>query len=531
MKIQFFNIVKMLKSLREGLGVKNRSRTSKKGEKSIQIVVFNKMKIIFVNSILLLIIHKMKKTKVIQLLQSCKSDELPAIERFLESPYYNEDEDVIRLFSTLRTFYPDFDAPGLTKKQIFRSVFPGTPYADKQSRYLLSRLNKLLEHYLAIRKIEQQPYRLPLALLESLSERGLKKAYRQINRRLEERSRSAEGKHSDFFLTQLRWSEIKEHHFLRQRLRRFDTNLQDLSEDLDKYYFLHRLKIACAMLDRQTIFQDTYRLGVSPDWIRHLEAEDFFEEAIIRIYYSIFQALRNEREEEHFRDLKRFLSQSLSLARPDLKDIYLFAVNYCARKIRQGGEAYVTEALQLYQRGIEQEILIDEKGLSPWAFTNVVKLALRLQHYEWIESFIQRYAPRLPETFRENALHYNLAELYYYTHRFDQAREHLTKVAYSDLNYYLGARVLLAKIYYETGEEEALLSLISSFTIFLKRNRQLSGDLKNTYLNFCQILFQIVRRSPRRMKQLQDKIDHSQLLTDRAWLQRIYEEAMETPRF
>ncbi|MDX1939884.1 MAG: hypothetical protein SFU99_04985, partial [Saprospiraceae bacterium] len=141
--------------------------------------------------------------------------------------------------------------------------------------------------------------------------------------------------------------------------------------------------------------------------------------------------------------------------------------------------------------------------------------------------FIQEYAPKLPETFKENALHYNMAELYYYTHRFGEAQEHLNQVAFSDLNYYLGARVLLAKIFYETNEEEALLSLISSFTIFLKRNKQISNDLKHTYLNFCQILFQIVRRSPSQMNKLKDKINSTKLLTDRAWLETIYNQAQK----
>lgn len=71
-------------------------------------------------------------------------------------------------------------------------------------------------------------------------------------------------------------------------------------------------------------------------------------------------------------------------------------------------------------------------------------------------------------------------------------------------------------------EEEALLSLISSFTIFLKRNKQLSNDLKYTYLNFCQILYQIIRRAPTQINKLKDKISTTTLLTDRAWLEQIY---------
>lgn len=465
----------------------------------------------------------MKKSKVVRLLQSFERPELAALAQFLASPYYNEDENIIRLFDYLQAFYPDFDAAALDKKVVFYHLFPNQAYDDKQLRYLISHLNKKMEQFIAVRTIEQQPYQLQLALLETLSIRGLQKNYRQVAHQLEQNLAASSAQSSDFFLTQLQWSEIKEQHFQRQRARRFDPDLQHFADHLDKYYYLNRLKIACAMLDRQTILQTEYALHLSENWIHHLEQRAFCGEPIIQLYYTIYQALLQESAENYFLILKDQIKEHNSaIAKEDLKDIYLFAINYCARKIRHGKENYVAEALQLYHTSIEQGLLIDKQGLSPWAFTNVVKLSLRLKQYDWIETFIQQYAPKLPESFRENALHYNLAELYYYTRRFVAAQEHLNKVAFSDLNYYLGARVLLAKIFYEMKEEETLLSLISSFTIFLKRNNQLSNDLKHTYLNFCQILYQIVRRSPNQMNKLKEKIKTIPLLTDRAWLEQIY---------
>ncbi|MEM7574690.1 MAG: hypothetical protein AAF433_17425 [Bacteroidota bacterium] len=94
-------------------------------------------------------------------------------------------------------------------------------------------------------------------------------------------------------------------------------------------------------------------------------------------------------------------------------------------------------------------------------------------------------------------------------------------VAYSDLNYYLGARVLLAKIYWEIQAEEPLLSLVAAFTIFLKRNREISNDLKHTYLNFCQLLYKILRLDSSKRQQLEDEIKSTKLLTDRSWLLEI----------
>lgn len=470
----------------------------------------------------------MQNSKLIQLLRTLSEKELIALEDFLGSPYFNKDQTVINLFLQLKNYYPVFLDSRLDKAVLFQVLFPGKTYNDKQFRYLLSNLNQLIERFLSIQSIEKHPFSTKLALLKTLSEKGPTKSYQHHSRQIEKEIKAFRENSDQLFLTQFQWYEIKEHHFRLQRQRKFDTSIQFAADNLDRYYFLERLKFGCAMLDRQTILQANYDLNLSKEWIIHLEQQHFFQEPIIQFYYTVFQALLEEDDEQHFLQLKEILGQhAISISSFDLREIYLFAINYCARKIRQGKEVYIAEALNLYRSGIESKALIEKGVLSPWTFTNIVKLSLRVNQYKWIEDFIHQYAPILPEAFRENALHYNLAELYYYTKRYNQAQEHLNQVAFSDLNYYLGARVLLAKIYYEINAEEPLLSLIASFTIFLKRNKQLSNDLKQTYLNFCTILFQLIRRSPSQISTLQNKIKNTSLLTDRSWLESIYAEIVK----
>jgi 16S rRNA A1518/A1519 N6-dimethyltransferase RsmA/KsgA/DIM1 with predicted DNA glycosylase/AP lyase activity len=81
--------------------------------------------------------------------------------------------------------------------------------------------------------------------------------------------------------------------------------------------------------------------------------------------------------------------------------------------------------------------------------------------------------------------------------------------------------VLLAKIFYDTDEEESLLSLLASFTIFLKRNKNISNNLKHTYLNFCQILIQILKKQETKIQKISSQIQETKLLTDRKWLLQI----------
>lgn len=452
--------------------------------------------------------------------------ELRRFRKFVASPYFNERKELLSMLHFLLGMWPGFASIELDKAACFEAVFPGQPYDDKQFRYLSSNLYQLAEQFWVAERQGLETLRNETLLMDCLSQRNLEKEYRQTRRRMERHIKKKEAHNSEYFLQQLQWAEVEESHFERQRIRQYDESIQRVADNLDRYYHLRRLQFSCGMLDRQTIIKGDYELNISSHWLAHLQHQQFFGEPVIELYFTIFQALLDEEDTTHFGRLQGMLAHhAANIAKENLKDIYLFAINYCARKIRQGKENYIGQALQLYLDGIESEILIDNGHLSPWAFTNVVKLALRLRRYQWIEHFIQRYAPALPDAFRENALHYNLAELYYYTRRFDLAQEHLNQVAFSDMNYYLGARVMLAKIYYETEATEPLLSLLAAFTIFLKRNKLISTDLKQTFLNFCDILFQIIKGKRRHWKKLGAKIRNTRLLTDRNWLLSIYGKA------
>lgn len=458
----------------------------------------------------------MKKVKSIRLLNSLDESEKADLARFLHSPYFNTDPEIPRLYEVLTANWPHYPE---TKENVFQRVFPDLPYDDKAFRYLTSQLNKQIEHFLAIQAYEKQLPKADLDLLREFAERQLEKEYQQTFRRLRETIYQWPGRDASFFYHQLEIATVEERHFALQRKRTYDPALQQITDQLDRYYFLQKLKYSCAMLDRQHVIEGPYDPKLSPALIDHLQHQQYFEEPLIQIYYRVYMALHEEEETAYFEKLRESLLGSQEvIATEEWRDLYYFAINYCLRKIRQGENVFLAEALTLYRTGIDRHVLLDGGQLSPWTFTNVVKLALRLGKYDWIDAFIDEFVHLLPEQFRSDALHYNLAERYYYTHDYDQAIEHLNQVRLSDLNYHLGSRVLLAKVYYEEGSEEPLLSLLAAFTMFLKRNKKVSKPLKKTYLNFCEALFRILKRRPGRWDGLETFIRQTTMLTDRAWL-------------
>lgn len=461
----------------------------------------------------------MKKHKLIQYLSTFSETERERFRQYLASPYYNERGELRRLYGQLGTYGVGFAAGYPTKLELFAAVYPDKPFAAKTLRYLESDLCQLIERFWAVARFEADANEVSLVLMNHLSDRGLHKAYRQHLRSWERRFAAREPISLEELRAAYRLAEVEETHFENLRKREFDTRIERAAHRLDAYYYLQRLIYTCGMLDREAVVQGSYATLITPEWLQHLRQANFFDNPRLRLYHIIYLALSKETEDRHFADLKTQLAKVDTQADvAQLRTPYLFAINYCARKIRQGQHAYLTEALDLYTTGLERGVLLDESGLSPWTFTNVVRLALRLERYRWIEAFIERYAPLLPAAFRDNALSYSRAELYYHTRRYGLALEALLNVAHSDLNYYLNARVMLAKIYYETEEIEPLLSLLAAFLIFLKRNKAISANLKATYLNFCNVLFQLVKGTGRRFQNLEAEIQSTDLLAERDWL-------------
>lgn len=461
----------------------------------------------------------MEKSKIIDLLRTFTASELRQFVDFVASPFFNKRTELIPFLKHLISKAPDFPSLSIQKEKVFHELYPDRTYDDKEMRYLMSYLSKLAERFLIITRYERQTVKCQLDLMQSFLDRDLEKYYSRQQKKVKQSLINIDRKDSSFFYRQYIFSDLEDQHFSRLRIRHFDPNIQFASEYLDKFYYIKKLKYTCGMLDRQTILKGEYHIGFPKELVQHLRRQKFFNQDILRVYYTILQSLLEGDNDVHFERLKELIGQVADqITFYDLREIYSFGINYCARKIRNGKEAYVEEALNLYLDGIRKGILIQDGALSPWTFTNVVKLALRLKRYDWIESFIREFASKLPEAFRKNAYHYNLAELYYYTKAYDNALDQLNQVHFTDINYHLGSRVILAKIYFETNEENALLSLLAAFTVFLKRNKMISADLKKTYLNFCHFVFQLVRKRKKQISKLEEDINQTKLLTDRAWL-------------
>ncbi len=466
----------------------------------------------------------MENSKLISLLKTFSPKELREFNDFLASPFFNKNEELLVLYAYLRKLAPAFPLNKLQREVVYQKAFPQNQYEAKHLNYLMSFLLKSAEEFLGIQNYRQKSHLTDYHILECMISRNLDKHYSQIYNKSMKRLEENPYRDTDFHYQQFLMRDIANQYFLTKTVRKSDHHLQDASDYFDQYYLVRKLRYTCEMLDREQIISTQFEHRLSKEILLFLEENPMDHIPAIAIYHCIYMSMTSADHHQHYLILKKLIHQhSDSFPLEELRYIIQLALNFCIRKIRHQEDIYVEEALQLYIKGIERKVLIIDDTLSHWTFKNVIKLGLRSGQFDWTEEFIYQHIDLLKPQYRQNALYYNLADLSYYKKDYELAQEQLSKVEFNEVMYALHGKVMLLKIYFENEEEEPLLALIASFKLFLRRNKVISENVREAYLNFVTALAQLTKRDKVKTQEIKKFITDTKVLTDRNWLLEILE--------
>ncbi len=466
----------------------------------------------------------MQNSKLIDLLKTFEKEDWRWFRKFLLSPYFNSREELVIFCDYLRVQAPDFKEKTIRKEKVFKKLYPSEIYDEKKISYAMNFLLGQAERFLAQREIELQPPLVNISLQKSLVKRQLEKHYNYQYDKSKESFEERKKENIDYYLLQYQKSEIANVHYNNKNLRNYDPNLQATSDELDQFYLIHKLKYCCEMVSRSKLMNASYEPMLESEIINFLTNITTHKAPLISVYLETYFILKKENAESNFENLKKLLIDYSDLIPPIEKAIiYQYGINYCIFQIGKNNNLryYAEQSLKLYLDGIEQRILFNQGYLSPWHFKNVIKLGLNLKKYDFIEEFIQKHHKNLEEEYQEDALHFNLADLNYRKKNYGEAQIHLLQVQYSDIAYSLGAKEMLLRIYYEINEGEALFALIASFSIYLRRNKKITKETREAYLNFTNILGRIVRATKYKYPAIIEKINETKRLYNRNWLLEI----------
>lgn len=432
----------------------------------------------------------MQSSKLISLLKTLGPWQLKAFEKYVSSPFFNVNENVLCCQKALLLHHPEYAE--LSEKKLFAEVFGKKSFHHQSLRYIMTDLTRLLENFLIYDSLQSDPFLQKQLLLKKLKSSGLEKYFNQQAVQATQLLNTEKKRISDY----------KQKHALDEIAFEFnrnlsgrnaDNNLQELSDSMDAHYLIARLKYSCEMLNRQNVLSEKYHLPSLP-FLNALINEVKFNDPLITVYIKIFELLQNYHEEKRYHDLKKSLLNHIAeIDVEELRDIYVFRQNYCIRMINEGQEDFLQELFDIYVEMIDNEIIFEKNILEHHQFKNIVTLALRLDKVEWVEQFINKQQHRLNKDLRKNAVSYNTARVNYAKGKYRDALRIMRTVEFTDVYYHLDAKILLLKIYYETQDFEPLLSMITSTRTYLKRSKLISDYQRGIYINLLNYIRKMTR--------------------------------------
>jgi hypothetical protein len=475
----------------------------------------------------------MIENKLFSLLKTLNIEEFHWFEKYVKSSFFNHKTDVIKLIESLKKYHPTYLSKNLTEEKLYQKVYPTEKYENKQLRYLMSDTSKLLEEFLAYIEYENESAYKTSLLLRSLNKRNLDKYF--ISKQKMEGEKIVSQKDAAFYFQQ-HILNATTHSFVRKvQNRGIDESLQNMNDNLDRYYLSTKLKYCCEILNRQNILSSTYEISMLDEILLHLNKKPYEHIPAISIYYNILLTLTDSENEIHFFELKKTLTQNhSSFSKNELRDMYAFAQNYCIKRINLGKTIFLEELFQIYQTLLKTEILLTDGILSQWDYKNITAVGLRLNQREWIESFIDNYKVKLMGDEQENAYQYNKAYLAFYNKDYSQVLKRLQQVEFTDIYYQLDSKNLLVKTYYEKEDIDALLSAIHSFSSFIRKHKLISEYQRSAYLNFLILvdkLNKVLIMEKVNWNKLKNEIENTKPLADVTWLIKKHEEKENKYKF
>lgn len=466
----------------------------------------------------------MHNSKLFHILKTLSIKELKGFEKYLDSPFFNSNETIKLLFSIVERCHPEYNQAQLEREHLFKKLYPKENFDDKKIRYALSDLTKLLEDYLLLLEFKKETILNKHFLLKSYSERNIEKYFLQTLEETTEWQQRSPYRNTDFYYHQYLLEENAYLFTSKKQNRAIDSSLQNMVDNLDLFYIAKSLRYYCEILNRKNILLVDYDLRFLGEIINHLNNRVFDHVPVIIIYYKILQTLINSQDEQHYHDLISLLEKhELHFPKAEIHDMYAFALNYCIKKINSGNIEYMKVLLELYKKLLENGLLFEGERLPQWYYKNIATLAVRLEDFEWAKKFIYDYKSKLASAHQENDFTFALATLNFSMKEYRKTLSLLINVEYTDVFYHLDSKSLLLRTYFELQDWEPMLSLITTFKMYLKRNKLISSNYGQTYLNFINVVNKLAQHKMGKnidLEELRNGIESTKQIANIVWLQK-----------
>ena len=464
----------------------------------------------------------MRQSKLLDLLRTLSGRQTARLEEYLASPFFNKNEEILAFYRFLKGFGPDYSQEGLDKKVVLEKGISGTSVDAKRLAYWMSDLLKLVEGFLIVETLLEDPHLNNRTLLEIYFKKGLTRHYKGIMEKAERQLEEYPFRNAEFYYWRFQLRQLEYLHS-DQSQRTYNPHLQDAANALDDFYLVEKMRLTCAMINLVQLLNVDYDLRWTEEILRIAEGNPDFQTPAIQVYLALFRMLEHpENTDFYFKAKEQLWAHTGKFDKPELATLSVAIFNFCSRRINRYNDSFFwKEYLEVGKFLLQEDLILEGGRLSPWLYKSLVTAGLQLEEMEWTYAFILENRNRLPENYQEPLYEYNLAQYYYHLDRYDEAQRILMQVEFKDVFLALSTRSLLVKIFYETDQEELLFSHLEAFRVFILRNKLLPENNRRQvqqFIDFTRKLARIEKHEAQKLPELDAQVPDASLILHRDWL-------------
>lgn len=455
----------------------------------------------------------MKQSGLIELVSTFSKVEIREFTRFMNSPFFNGRTEAARYWKAVRVFYPKFSAEKFTAENIFRILKPGKKFDVSEIRRLNSYTLKMAEQYLAYKGVKNDPFYFDIALTIQFSERGLYNRSQKQLIAVDKKHSTQKGDYEFYF-----WKRyLIERH--KNSLYSFTGSDHLAPEAIVKrtdMFSYHTMAVLCKSLVSLFINEKNFNTDYSKSdfysmvkgmdldgYINSLsEKKSEYYPVLAAEYYQAMALIHNDND-DHFKKFKEVLFGELGMF------TYLEQINFysifeavCTLKIEGGGQEYSKDLFEAYR-------IMLKKGLYSYTpggefivriFRNIIHTAIMIKEYNWLESFLAEFLPKVNADSRDNMGNLANALLYFEKGEFSESLGLLNKIDYELFHFKIDIKNLQLRLYYELGYTEELISAIDTYKRFVSSNRYISSRYKALCAGFINNLSLVMKAEAQGLK-------------------------------
>ncbi|MCB0726033.1 MAG: hypothetical protein KDD00_01110 [Ignavibacteriae bacterium] len=450
----------------------------------------------------------MHKSSLLEILRTFSKQELIKFEDFIISPYFNKKENVTKLFLEVKKYAPEFASENLEKEKVWKAVFTGKEYNYGIMKNLIFDLNKLVEQFMIILKLNTDENKQNEYLMGSMLDRKLIKIYKN------------------------KYNSLS----LEPDLKVINENLQNIIDHINhvntmlymKFFFHHQYEQNFSLKELQVsrdssfitgfliklfgAYNDALGVGsneksdqgeniivkfldlISPgldDIVKSIPVTSDFHSVYVMIYYRMYQALTGKTEEKYLEFKKSVFENMKILPKVNIKAIHN-CLAHAAMVSKFENLDRNKEILQIIDSMVYQDVITEggNDRIPLHIFTTYISICFLFNDSDMLKSFADRFIDKLdPEVKVNTGIHIN----YMLSFLNKSYRDALNYLSMLDIPYIFlkpGLRYDKAKCLYETDDYEMFLNEYDSLKHYLNNNKHISEREKD----FLKIRFSNIKK-------------------------------------